>query len=143
VAAVGIAGIVALYDRGVLPVAGVFVAMVLGPALIYLRRVWLARRLTRLRDSLDTQLRELGDPVTPGPGPGDARTVELVEAARRLLVAGDDVAAGRRIDTLVRRARDVAGPDGPRARQAAGVAATAQKLSRARRRVDAVRGRGR
>lgn len=43
----GIAVIVALYDRGILPIAGPFVAMLVVPLIVFFRRLWLARRAGR------------------------------------------------------------------------------------------------
>jgi hypothetical protein len=44
VVAIGVGLVVALYDRGFLPIAGPFVAMLLAPLILLFRSWWLQRR---------------------------------------------------------------------------------------------------
>lgn len=87
-----------LYNRGVLPIIGPFVAALLVPVILLLRTLWLRRRLGRLSRRLAEELRSLSamvaDERSSGPqarptGASDASldkaTVTLASALRHIL----------------------------------------------------------
>lgn len=58
-AVVGVGVVTMLYSRGILPIAGPFVAMFLGPVFVWFGLLWRRRRITRLSRELAAELERL------------------------------------------------------------------------------------
>ncbi len=78
---IGVGLVILLYSRGVLPIAGPFVAMILGPGCVFLGLLWRRRRPIRLSRGLVGEL----DLLQPGRPCSSWRTVrhESGETGRR------------------------------------------------------------
>lgn len=123
--AVFAAVVVLLYDRGLLPIAGVFLAMAVGPLIVLWRRAGLARRRARLsQDVLDRLARILGlvdaERRTPETGRASGATTsslldadEATRAAVQRFAWGDEAGAAASAAAVVSLARTHAWRDGP------------------------------
>ena len=139
-AVVGIGLVVALYDKGILPIAGPFVLLFLLPLLIPLRNRGLRNRSRRLAGRVEEELgglvpeidreRSLA-PHERASGATDeslASAATRVAAARQQLAAGQAPAAVRTLEELERAATASWEPSAPLTRDAVRTAGTARKL---------------
>lgn len=139
-AAIGL--VVVLYAQGLLPVAGVFAAMVLGPAIGFWRIGWLARRrriasgavVERLQGmvaALDAERRT--DPGQRRSGAATADLLdaqELVDGAVQRFAWGDEAGAAQRVSALAALPGARAWQDSPLVRSIAGLEAPLADLER-------------
>lgn len=133
-AVIGIGLVVALYDRGVLPIAGPFVVLALAPLLLPLRRRGQRARARRLASRLDEQLGDLARAL------GEERALEasqrrsgasdevLSETLARVAHAGGLLRSDRWLDAS-RSVEDLAPGDGRLLADAPRAAALAAKVS--------------
>lgn len=113
VVAAAIALIVFLYGQGLLPVAGVFAAMVVGPAIVFWRIALLARRRKTVSKVLVDRLKVVAETIDaerrsdPVDRLSQATTVALLDAhdladqAVQRFAWGDEATAGRHVAALV------------------------------------------
>lgn len=146
-AVIGIGLVVALYDKGVLPIAGPFVVLFLLPILVPLRNRGLRNRTRRLGSRLDERLAALGPaldrerslaPHDRASGASDsalAAAATRVDAARHALAAGQEPSAVGTVDELARTVTAGWHRDAPVTRDVAEAAAGAHQLERVLRQV--------
>jgi hypothetical protein len=141
-AVVGIGLVVALYDKGLLPIAGPFVVIFLLPLLVPLRRRGLRYRSHLLATRLDEQLATLALAIgqersTPagrrdsGAGDGSLASASAsVDSARRQVAHGQQSAAAGAVDELSRMASASWRSGASLTKDVAGAAGTARHLQR-------------
>lgn len=141
---VGIGLVVALYDKGILPIAGPFVVLFLLPVLLPLRRRGLRNRCRRLATRLDERLAglavDLGQERSLTPDRRDsaagddalASAAARVEAARQQLATGQDAAAVGALAELSRMVSTSWRRGAPLTRDVAAAAGVARRLERVR-----------
>ena len=141
-AVVGVGLVVALYSRGLLPIAGPFAVIFLVPLLLALRRFGLRGRLRRLSRRTSEQLAALAPAIeqerrlAPQSRASRADDQSLDEAATHVesaiqrLAWGRESAATACVDALARTARDAWSPEAPLSRDVGRVTATAQELQK-------------
>jgi hypothetical protein len=146
-AVIGIGVVVALYDKGFLPIAGPFVVLFLLPILIPLRRRGLRNRTHRLGSRLDERLAALGpalererslasqDRASGASDSALAAAATRVDAARQALAAGQEPSAVATVDELARTVTAGWHRDAPVTRDVAEAASRAHQLERVLRQV--------
>lgn len=140
-AVVGTGLVVALYSRGVLPIAGPFVVIFLLPLLLLLRNRGLRSRSRRLSVRTVEQLRRVGADIEREQSLGaDQRSTGAtdqalavaagqVDAALRAFDAGHASAGARNVSQLVQQTRTWSAQS-PLSRDLAKTSATAERLTR-------------
>lgn len=96
VPAFGIGLIVYFYDRGILPIAGPFVAVLLVPMIFLVRATWLRSRVTRLSRAAVAQLQTVSAMIT---------AERSAPPQRRATGGSDDVlaAASERVESVLQQ----------------------------------------
>ena len=145
-AVVGIGLVVALYDKGLLPIAGPFVVLFLLPILVPLRNRGLRNRTRRLGDRLDERLAAIGpaldrerslaphERASRASDEALASAATRVDAARQELAAGQEPSAVRTLDELTRTVTAGWHRGAPVTRDVAEAASSARRLQRVLRR---------
>lgn len=126
-----VAAVVLLYDRGLLPIAGIFVAMAVGPLIVFWRRAGLARRRARLAQAvLDGLAQVVGlvdaerrtpdaERATGASTPSLLDADELARRAVQRFAWGDEDGAAAAASELVAHVRGQAWRDAPLTRAVA------------------------
>lgn len=132
--------VILLYDRGWLPLAGPFVAVIFASTLVYLIMWSRGRRVKKLGAEAAQQLRELSGaitrerdvPVQDRPSGASDQSLdgaaEQVELAVQRLAWGHEQGAAPHVAQLVETARRSWHPEAPLTQQAERLAGTVSKL---------------